>query len=88
MSNFDFKEIKNKVLPSWFMENVIGVAPRMLGGSLRYAACPSCGTSSDSSVKVSVRGAKWHCFSCLKSGDVLMRRVIIGVYLIWKRQSV
>lgn len=71
MSSFDFKEIKNKILPGWFMENVIGVAPRMLGGSLRYAACPSCGASSDSSVKVSVRGAKWHCFSCLKSGDVL-----------------
>ena len=68
---YNFNEIKSRILPGWFFETIMGSVPRILGATIRHAACPNCGPSSDSSIKVSIRGPKWHCFSCLKSGDVL-----------------
>lgn len=57
-------------LPGFFEHFLQAKATKVSGGQ-RYSVCPSCGASSDESVKVSVRGQKWHCFGCDAKGDVV-----------------
>ena len=57
-------------LPGFFEHFLQAKATKVSGGQ-RYSVCPACGASSDESVKVSVRGQKWHCFGCDAKGDVV-----------------
>ena len=67
----DFKSLRESYSLSFFFENTMGATSKNVSGSARYSACPNCGTSSDTSVKCSVRNNKWHCFSCEDRGDVI-----------------
>lgn len=71
MSSVDFKRVRDSFSLSCFFEDTMGAATKVVSGNVRYSACPACGMSSESSVKVSVRNEKWHCFSCEKKGDVI-----------------
>ena len=57
-------------LPGFF-EHFLQAKLTKVSGGARYSVCPACGASSDESVKVSVRGQKWHCFGCDAKGDVV-----------------
>lgn len=67
----DFKNLRESYSLASFFEGTMGAKSKNVSGSMRYSACPSCGPSSDSSVKCSVRNNKWHCFSCTDRGDVI-----------------
>lgn len=69
----DFKNVRDSYSLAFFFEGTMGASSKNVSGSVRYSACPNprCGPSSDSSVKVSVRNNKWHCFACEDKGDVI-----------------
>ena len=67
----DFKEVRDSYALASFFEGLMGAKGKPVAGSIRYSACPSCGPSSDASVKCSVRNERWHCFACMKKGDVV-----------------
>lgn len=69
----DFKKVREKVDLNWFFEKMIGAKAKPMSGRVRYAVCPNqgCKPSSVHSVKVSVSGDGWSCFSCGKGGDVV-----------------
>jgi hypothetical protein len=69
----DFKNVRDSYSLAFFFEGPMGASSKNVSGSVRYSACPNprCGPSSDSSVKVSVRNNKWHCFACEDKGDVI-----------------
>jgi len=69
--SLDFKVVRETCALTGFFENLMGAKGRRVSGSVRYSACPSCGPSSDVSVKCSVRNDRWHCFACMKKGDVV-----------------
>jgi hypothetical protein len=73
MSAVDFKRIRENYSLASFFENEMGGKPKMVSGEVRYSTCPNsgCGESSDQSVKVSIRGYRWHCFACESGGDVI-----------------
>lgn len=71
MSAVDFKRVKESYTLASFFENEMGAVGKSVMDGERYSVCPHCGASSDHSVKVSVRNEKWHCFACLKRGDVI-----------------
>jgi len=71
MSVVDFKQVRENYDLTAFFENEIGSSGVKVSGELRYSICPSCGASSSQSGKVSVRGLRWHCFSCDDGGDVI-----------------
>lgn len=71
MSAVDFKRIRETYSLAAFFENDMGATGKMISGGLRFSICPHCGDSSEQSVKVSVRGQRWHCFGCDKRGDVI-----------------
>lgn len=69
----DFKTVRDSYALSLFFEGDMGAKGKVVSGSTRYSACPNrdCGSSSDLSIKVSVRNGKWHCFACEDKGDVI-----------------
>lgn len=67
----NFKKIRDSVSLQSFFEDSMGAKKKSVSGSMRYSSCPNCGTSSDLSVKCSVRNDKWHCFSCDVKGDII-----------------
>lgn len=67
----DFKLVRETCALTGFFEGLMGAKGRPVSGSVRYSACPSCGPSSDVSVKCSVRNDRWHCFACMNKGDVV-----------------
>lgn len=67
----DFKEVRDSYALASFFEGLMGAKGKPVAGSIRYSVCPSCGPSSDASVKCSVRNERWHCFACMKKGDVV-----------------
>lgn len=55
-----------------FLEREMGVKARKRAGYFTFHACPKCGESKDpSSVRISVRGDQYMCFSCPDKGDVI-----------------
>lgn len=73
MSSVDFKRIREDYSLTAFFEGDMGCVGKNVSGELRYSSCPNpgCGESSDQSVKVSIRGHRWHCFSCDEGGDII-----------------
>jgi hypothetical protein len=67
----EFSRLRDSHPLPGFFESYVGAKKTIVSGGVRYSACPACGVSSDDSVKVSVRGDKWHCFSCEQKGDVV-----------------
>ncbi len=72
-STVEFGDLRHRLSLDWFFQTHLHSKPKPTVGGNRYGTCPACGESSrgDNSVKVSVRGAKWRCFSCEESGDIL-----------------
>ena len=71
MRTIEFSRLRDDHPLPGFFEAYLGAKKTVVSGGARYSACPSCGASSDESVKVSVRGEKWHCFGCEAKGDVI-----------------
>lgn len=71
MSAIDFKDIREKYSLEAFFENEMGCTPKKVSGEVRYGTCPSCGQSSDKSVKVRISGYRWYCYSCFGGGDIV-----------------
>ncbi|OLP04466.1 toprim domain-containing protein [Rhodoferax antarcticus] len=71
MSVVDFERVKKKYGLIPFFENEMGSVAKKVAGEVRYSVCPACGTSGNQSGRVSIRGLRWHCFSCSDGGDVI-----------------
>lgn len=68
----DFAQVKLEVPLDYFFTNVLGLKPKKMQSSFRYAGCPSCGVSENAgSVRCQVKGNKWTCYSCGNFGDVI-----------------
>lgn len=70
-TSVDFAVVREKVPLTWFFEALLGAKPKPFTGGIRYSICPSCGASSDHSVKVSVTEEHGKCFACPWHGDVI-----------------
>lgn len=71
MNTMEFSRLRHTHPLPGFFEEYLGAKKTVVSGGARYSVCPACGASSNDSVKVSVRGEKWRCFSCDKKGDVV-----------------
>lgn len=72
MKSVDFSSVKHAISPVDFFQNVMREEPTLVGASVRYNTCPSCGKSEKaSSIRVSVSKMGWNCFSCGEKGDVI-----------------
>ena len=67
----DFQKVRDSMSLAGFFETAMGGKIQNVAGGVRCNVCPACGASSTDSVKVSVRGQKWHCFSCGQKGDII-----------------
>ncbi len=72
MKSVDFSSVKHAISPVDFFQNVMREEPTLVGASIRYNTCPSCGKSENAgSIRVSVSKMGWNCFSCGEKGDVI-----------------
>ena len=67
----DFQKVRDSMSLAGFFETAMGGEIQKVAGGVRCNTCPSCGVSSAESIKVSVRGQKWHCFVCGEKGDII-----------------